>query len=251
MTDITIGCSGFSYKHWKKVFYPEGLSERKWLEYYSSIFSSVELNVTFYHLPSPASFQAWHHGTPSDFTFAVKGSRFITHVKRLVEPREPLEKFFENASLLREKLAVVLWQFSPQFKLNLDRFSAFLELLQQYPYRHAFEFRNESWIAPAVIGLCREHRVGLCMADAPPYIDDLPVTADFVYIRRHGHSADHSGRYSSAQLLRDAARINAYQGQKKDVFVYFNNDPHGYAPMNARELAGILTHEERNLKKRA
>lgn len=251
MNNIIVGCSGFSYKHWKKVFYPEGLPERKWLEYYSSVFSSVELNVTFYHLPSPAAFQAWYRGTPPGFTFAIKGSRFITHVKRLVEPREPLEKFFENAALLKEKLAVVLWQFPPQFKLDLDRFTAFLEQLKPYHFRHTFEFRNESWIAPAVVDLCRNHNVCLCMADSPSYIDDLPATSDFVYIRRHGHTAGHGGRYTRGQLAHDAARIIAYHDQKKDVFIYFNNDPQGYAPMNARELAEMFRHGQRDLKKPA
>jgi uncharacterized protein YecE (DUF72 family) len=241
MSELTIGCSGFSYKHWKKVFYPDDLSPSKWLEYYSRIFSSVELNVTFYHLPTKAAFQSWYRGTPAGFKFAVKGSRYITHVKRLSDPKEPLEKFFEGASLLKEKMSVVLWQLPPLFKLNRERFSSFLVLLQRYPVRHTFEFRNESWITPSVIDLCRDHNAGLCMADSPEFIDDLPVTSDFVYLRRHGHTAQHDGRYSKAELAQDAARIRGYGKQKKDVFIYFNNDPHGYAPANARELIGMLS----------
>lgn len=240
MPELTIGCSGFSYKHWKKVFYPADLPERKWLEYYSTIFSSVELNVTFYHLPSSSAFQNWHRETPRNFTFAVKGSRYITHVKRLVDPGEPLTRFFEGADLLQEKMAVVLWQLPPSFRLNYDRFVQFLDRLTEYPRRHAFEFRHESWIVPEVVDLCRERRIALCMADSPQFNDNLPVTADFVYIRRHGQAASHEGSYSKAQLARDAARIRKYLKQGKDVFIYFNNDPHGYAPANARDLAHLL-----------
>ncbi len=240
MPELMIGCSGFSYKHWKKVFYPEDLSERKWLEYYSRIFSSVELNVTFYRLPKQTAFDTWYQETPPRFHFAVKGSRFITHVKRLADPGDALKKFFEGASLLKEKLSVVLWQLPPAYQLNLDRLSSFLTLLKKYPVRHTFEFRHESWIVPAVFDLCREHNTGLCMADSPPYIDDLPVTSDFVYIRRHGHGARYSGRYSKAQLAKDAARMKSYLEEGRDVFTYFNNDAFGYAPMNAQELIGML-----------
>ncbi len=250
MPEIRIGCSGFSYKHWKDVFYPHGLPERKWLQYYSSVFSSIELNVTFYHLPTEAAFNAWYRDTPSGFQFAVKGSRYITHVKRLVDPAEAVEKFFQGASLLKEKLQVVLWQFPPAYKLNLERFSSFLIFLQGYQFRHAFEFRNESWIVPGVIDLCRKHNAALCMADSPDYLDKLPVTSDFVYIRRHGHGAKYAGRYSTEQLAGDAARIARYREQGKDVFIYFNNDAYGYATMNALELLEMLSKERRVLKKR-
>lgn len=240
MPDIKIGCSGFSYKHWKEVFYPHGLPQSKWLEFYSTIFSTVELNVTFYRLPSQDAFNTWYNHTPPDFAFAIKGSRYITHVKRLVDPVEPLKKFFEGALLLKEKLKVILWQFPPAYKINLDRLSSFLTMLKTFPVRHAFEFRNESWIVTAVIDLCREHNACLCMADSPEYIDDLPVTADFVYIRRHGHAAKHDGSYSKDQLAHDASRIKTYRRQGNDVFIYFNNDAYGYAPANARDLKAML-----------
>lgn len=241
MPETRIGCSGFSYKHWKEVFYPRGLTERKWLEFYSSVFSTVELNVTFYRLPASSSFQLWYRETPPGFLFAVKGSRYITHIKRLVDAAEPLEKYFEAASFLKDKLAVVLWQFPPSFKLNLDRLAAFMQLLKKYPFRHSFEFRNETWLAPSVVDLCREHNAALCMADSPEYINDLPLTSDFVYIRRHGHTPDHSGNYSKKQLEQDALRIRSYRKAGKDIFIYFNNDPHGYAPANARQLNELLS----------
>ncbi len=240
MPELVIGCSGFSYKHWKDVFYPKDLPQKRWLEYYSSLFSSVELNVTFYRLPSQSSFRAWHEETPSRFIFAVKGSRFITHVKRLLNPAEPLARFFEGASYLKEKLGPVLWQFPPAFGMDRERFSSFLDLLAKYPVRHAFEFRHESWIVPDIIDLCRQRNMALCMADYPPFLDVLPVTADFVYLRRHGRGGTYSGRYSKAQIAHDAGRIRKYRQEGKDVFIYFNNDEHGYAPANARELAAML-----------
>jgi uncharacterized protein YecE (DUF72 family) len=249
MSRFNIGCSGFSYKHWKEVFYPNDLSPGAWLQYYTRSFSTVELNVTFYHLPSRAAFLSWHRATPPGFIFAVKGSRFITHIKRLADAEEPLARFFEGTTLLKEKLKVVLWQLPPTSAVNLERFSSFLKLLKKYPLRHAFEFRHESWITPKVVDLCAEHNVCLCMADSPAFLQDLPVTADFVYIRRHGKTASHAGRYSKAQLAQDAVRIRIYGGQEKDIFVYFNNDPHGYAPLNARELIDLLKEDGRRIEK--
>lgn len=240
MPELQIGCSGFSYQHWKGLFYPEDLSQRKWLEYYSNVFRSVELNVTFYRLPRPATFDAWHQQVPPDFVFSLKGSRFISHVKKLCDPAEPLKVFFESALRLKEKLAVVLWQLPPSFKMNHDRFAAFLSQLRSYPVRHAFEFRHESWIAPHIIDLCTMHGIGLCMADWPTFIDDLPMTADFVYMRRHGHGGSYATRYSMAELQKDAARIRNYLNSGKSVFIYFNNDAHGYAPENAQQLRELL-----------
>jgi uncharacterized protein YecE (DUF72 family) len=240
MPELRIGCSGFSYQHWKGVFYPDDLAQRKWLEYYSSVFQTVELNVTFYRLPRSTTFDTWHQQVPSDFVFSLKGSRFITHVKKLSAPGESLKLYFERALRLKEKLAVVLWQFPPSFKMNHDRLAAFLSLLRHYPARHTFEFRHESWIAPNIVDLCRMHNAGLCMADWPAFIDDLPITADFVYMRRHGHGGSYATRYSMAELRKDAARIRTYLKSDKSVFIYFNNDARGYAPENAQQLQELL-----------
>ncbi len=240
MPEVRIGCSGFNYDDWKENFYPSGLPQRKWLNYYSSIFSTVELNVTFYRLPLPKTFDAWYAQTPPDFVFSLKGSRFITHVKRLLEPKDPLELFFERALRLREKLRVVLWQFPPSFTLHITRLEKFLTLLSRYTISNTLEFRHESWITTDVITLCKDYRTSLCMADWPAFIDDIPVTADFVYVRRHGRGGNYANDYSSADLERDARRIRAATKNGKDVFVYFNNDVHGYAPKNAQELKALL-----------
>jgi uncharacterized protein YecE (DUF72 family) len=240
MTGLWIGCSGFTYRHWKETFYPRDLPQSKWLEYYSSVFSSVELNVTFYRLPLTSTFAKWHNQTPPGFVFSLKGSRYITHNKRLLEVEEPLNRFFERALELKEKLKVVLWQFPPGFKANPERLDSFLGLLEQYPVRNALELRHESWITAEVISLCQRHNINLCLADWPGFIDDLPITSDFVYIRRHGAGGRYASDYSPRALKKDARRIKGYIQDGKEVFIYFNNDASGYAPKNARELMRLL-----------
>jgi uncharacterized protein YecE (DUF72 family) len=141
---------------------------------------------------------------------------------------------------LKEKLQVVLWQFPPQFKINLQRLENFLDQLQGYRLRHTLEFRNESWLVPEVIALCRERNVSLCMADWPPFLDEPPITADFVYIRRHGMQGSYNGFYSTEALRKDAARIKRYLDDNLEVFIYFNNDAGGAAPQNAVELSSIM-----------
>jgi uncharacterized protein YecE (DUF72 family) len=240
MPEIRIGCSGFNYQHWKGRFYPEDLAQKNWFLYYYRVFNSVELNVTFYRLPGPETFEKWYRGTPADFAFSLKGSRFITHIKRILEPEKPLDLFFSGALLLQDKLRSVLWQFPPSFGKDAERLRNFLGLLANYPVRNALEFRHHSWITEDVFDLCREHDVSLCMADWPEYLDELPVVSDFVYIRRNGAGGNYDTCYSKASLERDATRIRGYSKEGKDVFVYFNNDAHGYAPENARVLLEIL-----------
>ena len=240
MPRLAIGCSGFSYDNWRGTFYPDGLPQSRWLGHYCSVFSSVELNVTFYSLPKPATFEKWRRETPDGFLFAVKGSRFITHVRRLIEPEEPLERFFGAAFGLGEKLGAVLWQFPPGFAADIGRLTRFLEILDRYPARNTLEFRNESWLSYDIIALCQEHGTALCMADWPGFIDQLPLTAGFVYLRRHGRGGDYATRYGHEELALDARRIEGYLGGGRDVFIYFNNDARGYAPGNARELGEML-----------
>jgi uncharacterized protein YecE (DUF72 family) len=240
MAKLFIGCSGFSYKHWKGNFYPEDLPTKEWFAHYRSVFATVELNVTFYRTPTAETFRHWHDETQPGFSFAVKGSRFITHIKRLIDVEEPLERFFTPASELKEKLQVVLWQFPPGFKYNFDRLEEFVTLLKQYPYRHTFEFRNESWLTDEVVTLFKKHNMSLCMADHPPFVNELPVTSDFVYIRRHGQQGSYNGFYTTDEIEKDAARISKYMRDNLDVFIYYNNDAGGAAPQNAVELSAML-----------
>ncbi|MBM4136975.1 MAG: DUF72 domain-containing protein [Nitrospira sp.] len=240
MANIRIGCSGFLYDHWKGNFYPKDLSKSHWFEYYCKQFPTVELNVTFYHLPERETFAKWYLSTPEGFVFSLKGSRFITHVKKLKDCEEPVEVFFSRALLLKEKLGVILWQLPPQFTFDLERLEAFLEALKPYHMRNTFEFRNETWINKKVIALLQKHNGTLCMADWPEFLDELPLTADFVYIRRHGEGGGYATSYTTEVLKEDAKHIKAYIRQKKDVFIYFNNDAFGYAPENARELITLI-----------
>lgn len=240
MADVYIGCSGFSYNHWRGNFYPEGMSQKEWFKHYRSVFPTVELNVTFYRTPNAETFKHWHDESESTFTFAVKGSRYITHVKRLIDIQEPLERFFTPAQELKEKLQVVLWQFPPGFKCNLQRLEDFLSQLKKYPFRTTLEFRNDTWVTDEVVSICKGNNVSLCMADWPPFVNELPVTSDFVYIRRHGQQGSYNGYYSTEEIQKDAKRIAGYIKRGLDVFIYYNNDAGGAAPQNAVELKSIL-----------
>jgi uncharacterized protein YecE (DUF72 family) len=236
MSDLRIGCSGFLYDHWRGNFYPEDLSKNHWLEYYSRHFSTVELNVTFHRLPERETVAKWYLTTPKDFVFSLKGSRFVTHVKKLKDCSEPIEAFFSRASVLKEKLGVILWQFPPTFNLDIDRFKEFLETIKPYNIKYAFEFRNKTWINKKIYSLLEKQNAALCVADYPDYLNNLPVTADFIYIRRHGKEGNYASSYSTESLKEDAKFIKASSKTKKDLFIYFNNDAFGYAPKNAEEL---------------
>jgi uncharacterized protein YecE (DUF72 family) len=240
MAQIYVGCSGFNYFGWRSRFYPPDLPQRKWLEYYSRVFKTVELNVTFYRLPTPSTFKRWYKETPQDFSFVLKGSRLITHLKRLSEVEEPLKQFFERAFHLEEKLRATLWQFPPSFQLDLNKLERFLSLLSTYRVRAAFEFRHNSWVKEEVSGLLAKYNFTMCMADWPSFLDELPVKSDYVYIRRHGHQGNYSTCYTHEEIRSDAQRIKNYVSQDKDVFIYFNNDAYAYAVQNAKELIEIL-----------
>lgn len=240
MPALNVGCSGFLYDHWKGTFYPEDFPKKRWFEYYCKKFSTVELNVTFYKLPDKETFTKWYQETPPDFVFSLKGSRFITHVKKLKASAEPVDVFFSRALALKEKLGAVLWQLPPGLKADPVRLAEFLELLKPYGVRNAFEFREGTWISKKVISLIERENACLCMADWPEFLNDLPLTSHFVYTRRHGAGGSSSTSYSSEQLRADATRIRKFMKQRKDVFMYFNNDAQGYAPRNALELMAML-----------
>ena len=241
---VHIGCSGFSYDHWRGVFYPEGLAKKDWLEYYAAKFHTVELNVTFYRLPRESAFRGWYEKTPDDFLITAKASRYITHVKRLKDPAQSLAGFFESLKPLRGKLAAVLWQLPPSFKADPGRFQTFLRELGRYgmKMKHTFEFRNETWVRDdEILKMLAGEGHALCMADWPVFLADQPQTAGFVYMRRHGRGGSYGGSYSDEQLRQDAARILRYQKSGKEVFIYFNNDQEGFAPQNALYLDRLLT----------
>ncbi|UFS69820.1 DUF72 domain-containing protein [Geomonas sp. RF6] len=249
MAEVYIGCSGYSYRHWRGNFYPDDLPTKKWFSHYQTLFSTVELNVTFYRTPNAETFRRWHDESPGHFVFAVKGSRFITHIKKLLDPEVNLERFFLPAFELKEKMSVVLWQLPPSFKVDLERLAPFLAQLDNYRVRHTIEFRHESWFIPEVTELLQKHGVTFCMADWPPFLDAPPPTTDFVYIRRHGYRGTYNGNYTSETIAQDATRIEQYLAEGRDVYIYYNNDLGGHAPRNAVELSGIL--QERGREKEA
>lgn len=243
---VYIGTSGFSYQHWANgVFYPPGLASGKWLEFYAQHFSTVELNVSFYRLPSISTFRGWYRRVPAEFSFAVKGSRFITHIKRLNNVAEALTLFFERATELREKLAVVLWQLPPRFKRDEARLADFVSQLEHWKnIQQVFEFRDESWFCESILELLKKWGAAICIADWPPFAASAPITANFAYIRRHGSSGQlYSGCYSEEQLQADAQRITELLDQQQDVYIYFNNDSQGWAVQNALFLSKLFSHK--------
>lgn len=229
------------YDHWKGNFYPDNIPKKEWFPYYAARFDSVELNVTFYRLPKRETFLRWRDITPEDFVFSLKGSRYISHVKRLSDVSEAVDRFFERASGLGEKLGVVLWQFPPRFDIDMKRFEQFLETLHVYTYKNAFEFRNRSWICPEVETVLKESGYCFCMADWPEFLKDPPLTADYIYIRRHGQGGHYDTLYSREQLLNDVKTVKRFHGRGvRDAFIFFNNDYMGYAPRNALTLKDLF-----------
>lgn len=240
--NIHIGTSGFVYDHWGNgIFYPSDIPKTKWLEYYTGHFDTVEINSTFYRLPSIQTVKGWYERTPRGFIFVLKGSRYITHIRRLTNCKESLEAFFERANALKEKLLLILWQFPPGFSRDSCKLKDFIKPFKRFlPVRHAFEFRNKSWFCKEIYDILKERGLGLCQADWPEMPGDLPVTSDFLYLRRHGGGASYSSSYSIEELKRDAEKILVHAGQGKEIFVFFNNDVHGYAIKNAKALKDIL-----------
>jgi len=230
-----VGTSGWHYEHWRGRFYPVELSKPKWLEFYASSFKTVELNNSFYHLPSEKAFANWHDSSPKGFVYAVKVSRFITHIKKLRNVEEALEKFLERAKLLENKLGPLLYQLPPNLHRNDSLLEGFLSILPK-DLRHVFEFRHESWLDKGVFDLLRRYNAGFCMYDMPDLTTPLEATADFVYVRFHGRGWLYGGCYSDEELSRWAQDIKRLSKNKKTVYIYFNNDADAFAVQNALTL---------------
>jgi len=237
-----VGTSGWVYPHWREVVYPPDLPSSRWLSFYVAKFPTVELNFSFYRLPQEKTFAGWGRRVPDDFRFAVKASRFITHIKRLRDCEEPLETFLDRARLLGDALGPVLYQMPPSFHRtpeNSERLARFLSLLPQ-DVRHVFEFRHDSWFDAEPFALLRMHNVGFCVFHMVDRETPLEATTDFVYVRFHGSAALYGGSYSDEQLADWARRLRELPEDVRDVYVYFNNDAFGHAVANARTLASLL-----------
>lgn len=235
---IRIGTSGWVYPHWRGIFYPPHLPSRDWLAYYTREFDTVEINNSFYRLPSADTFEAWRQQAPPGFLYAVKASRYLTHLKKLQDPAEPLQEFFARASRLGNTLGAVLYQLPPHWHVNLSRFESFLSALPQ-SYTHVIEFRDPSWLCDEVFRLMERYQVAHCIHDMYPLKIPTCVTAPLVYVRLHG-SLTHGGDYTATTLRTWARRIVTWHTEQHDVLVYFNNDIAGYAIKNARMLKAML-----------
>ncbi|MBW4500015.1 MAG: DUF72 domain-containing protein [Scytonema hyalinum WJT4-NPBG1] len=239
MGKLQIGTSGWVYKHWMGIFYPLHLPSNQQLSFYAQNFSTVEINFSFYRLPERSVFESWREQTPSGFLFAVKGSRYLTHMKKLKDPQEPLSRLMERVEGLQEKLGPILFQFPHTWHLNLERLQSFLELLQTYgEQRFTFEFRHSSWLIPQVYKLLENAGVALCLPVSPTVPLDVRLTAPWTYIRMH--TGQYGVGYSDEELSIWANRIRLFLQQEADVYIYFNNDPDGYAIHDAQHLCRLL-----------
>jgi uncharacterized protein YecE (DUF72 family) len=246
-----IGCSGWNYKHWRGNFYPGELRQREWFAHYSRVFDTVEINNTFYRLPESAVFAAWREQAPAAFLFAIKASRFITHLKRLRDPEEPVTRLFERACQLQAHLGPVLYQLPERFHCDLSRLDDFLAVLPRtlgeingtpadHVIRHVFEFRHPSWYVGETQAVLRAHGAVMCLHDKAGSAVLEPMDTPFVYVRFHGPGGRYFGRYDRPRLQQWAAQLAEQWRAGRDVFAYFNNDPDGMAVRNAQELRALM-----------
>jgi uncharacterized protein YecE (DUF72 family) len=242
--NIRIGTSGFHYKHWVGPFYPAKTPAAKMLDFYLQHFDTVELNNSFYRLPTAEAFDAWREATPADFVFAVKASRFITHNKKLKDPEHALDNLLPRAAHLGPKLGPILFQLPPHWRVNPERLQALLEILPR-DLRYTFEFRELSWITPAINSILKKFNAAFCIYELAGYHSPLHLTADFAYIRLHGPtSGKYQGSYGKEKLQEWARQIKAWSNDLRAIYVYFDNDQAGYAAVNATELKKMVLERE-------
>ena len=236
---LHIGTSGWHYDHWAGPFYPEDAPSGEWLDFYASSFSSVELNNTFYQLPEESTLEEWKEQTPPDFLFAAKASRYITHMKKLKDPKPSVRTFFERMRALQPKLGAVLFQLPPNWRFNQERLAEFLAALPT-GHRYAFELWGPSWINPHSLDMLHTHQSAFCIYEFDGRIAPKEVTADFVYIRLHGPGEAYEGHYDPSTLSGWAGAISSWLRAGKEVFCFFDNDQAGHAPQNALRLQEML-----------
>jgi uncharacterized protein YecE (DUF72 family) len=235
-----IGTSGWSYKHWRGPFYPKDMAKGSdQLRLYAERFDTVEVNGTFYRLIEADTFQRWRNETPDGFVFACKGSRYLTHMKRLKDPEQGVQRFFERVEALEDKLGPIVFQLPGRFKPDRERLAGFLDALPR-GRRYAFEFRDRRWFEAETLELLAQHDVALCLYEFAGQEAPLEVTADFVYIRLHGPDGAYRGSYRDNALRAWAKRIRAWSKKGLDVYCYFDNDEKGYASENALRLKKLL-----------
>lgn len=234
-----IGCSGFYYKGWKEKFYPKGLPQRKWFEFYCESFNTVELNVTFYRFPKPEALMGWYKRSPEDFKFTVKAPRLITHYKRFKNAKREIKSFYNNVTVgLQEKLGCILFQLHPGIQYSEENLERIVSTLDT-SYTNVLEFRHESWWRNDVMKSLRQNNITFCGISYPDLPDDVYKTAATVYYRFHGVPKLYLSAYREKELKAVSKSINSFRGVK-DVYAYFNNDIEVAAVYNARTLQQLI-----------
>jgi len=239
MTRIHIGTSGWSYDHWRGPFYPPELTSDQWLNFYALQFNAVEINNTFYRLPSRATLETWCEQIPVDFVFACKASRYITHMKKLTDPQDNVPRFLRTIEALGDKLGPILFQLPPRWRMNLQRLNGFLEALPA-THRYAFEFRDDTWFTADVTNVLRKHGMAMCVYDLNGRTSPVEATADFAYVRLHGPDGPYRGQYDERSLAGWVERFRGWLGEGRDVFCFFDNDEKGYAAQDARRMCEMV-----------
>jgi len=241
VSEVRIGCSGWNYAHWRELIYPKGLPPKQWLRHYAGLFDTVEINNTFYRLPNVSAVRGWVEGSPPEFLFAVKMSRYVTHIKRLTGLETGIPLFYQRIAPLvaSPKLGPVLWQLPPTFKRDDQRLAAALAALPEG--RHCFEFRHATWYAAEVYELLRAHGVALVIPDSPKYpFREIELTAGWTFVRFHSGTRGQRGNYSETEIREWADRISEWREAAIDVYAYYNNDWEGFAVRNGLRLKELL-----------
>lgn len=239
MARIHIGTSGWSYSHWRGAFYPAALSAQRMLDHYARIFDCVEINNSFYRLPSAQTLLDWRRTVGPDFVFAVKASRFITHNKKLKDAQLTVPRLLERIAVLGPQLGPVLFQLPPTWSLNLSRLAEFLQILPQ-GLRFAMEFRHPAWHCQPVYALLRRHQVAFCIFELGESNSPHVITSDLVYVRLHGPRQRYQGSYGDEALRHWALRLRQWAKSGHEVFCFFDNDEQAYAALNGRTLNSLL-----------
>lgn len=236
---IHIGTSGWHYRHWLGPYYPPGTPADRFLKLYVRDFKTVEINNSFYRLPTAETFSAWRDSVPKGFLFSVKASRFITHNKKLKDSGDSFRLFFDRVKVLGDRLGPVLFQLPPNWKYNGERLEEFLSSLPRGP-SYVFEFRNRDWMRDEVFVLLDRHGAGFCIHDMPYSKTPEIVAGKVVYVRFHGPEGKYQGSYPDAVLMEWTDKLREWSRKRKQVYCYFNNDIGGYAPRNALTLMGMV-----------
>lgn len=239
METIRIGCSGWTYKHWRERFYPPKLPAKRWFEFYAGTFDTVEINNSFYRLPPPETFRKWRDQAPDGFRYAVKANRFITQAKKLKDCAEPLQRMLAPTRELGDALGPILYQLPPKFRIDLARLDGFLSLLPK-DLTHVFEFREPSWLTEDTFALLERHGASFCVHDMPGSATPRVATGKAAYLRLHGNGGKYWGRYSDEQLLGWSDWLIEQARAGRAAWAFFNNDIDAHAIHDAQTLNAMV-----------